>query len=53
MSLGQEDNKDWKINRAIMRDTEDEQGEAPSNTVGTPDYIAPEVFLGTQCGKFI
>ena len=34
-----------------MKDNEDEEGESMgNNTVGTPDYIAPEVFLGTQCG---
>mmetsp|Transcript_8256 Transcript_8256/g.10223 ORF Transcript_8256/g.10223 Transcript_8256/m.10223 type:complete len:307 (-) Transcript_8256:6-926(-) len=46
----QEDKKDWKLNRAFMQDNEDEPVENSNNTVGTPDYIAPEVFLGTQCG---
>jgi len=45
----QEDNQDWKLNRAFMKDTDDEEYEQ-TGTVGTPDYIAPEVFLGTDSG---
>lgn len=34
-----------------MKDTDDEEYEQ-TGTVGTPDYIAPEVFLGTDSGEF-
>merc|ERR1712137_575623 len=46
----QEDNQDWKLRRAFMKDGTDREEAAEQTAAGTPDYIAPEVFLGTACG---
>jgi len=44
----QEDKKEWQLNHAFSKEEEGE--EEAAGAVGTPDYIAPEVLLGTGCG---
>lgn len=46
----QEENAELSLKRLIEKEDE---GSAEINAAGTPDYLAPEVFLGAKIGKAV